>query len=158
MIKDYEKEVGKNNRLVFDYSTQRPEGQWSNVTQSCGFIFQTLVNGQSQYQCASNDDLLYTNHPRTFIGFKEDGTPVMMVVDGRGKTSADKNDGVSLFQGAELMKLAGCVNAYNLDGGGSSTLIVRNEWMKDKGVTNYVAFEGDQTVRFTSEGLIEVEE
>ena len=53
---------------------------------------------------------------------------------------------------------------WNNDNGGGEnsgswqTLIVRNEWLKDKGVTNYVAFEGDQTVRFTSEGLIEVEE
>lgn len=34
MIKDYEKKVGQNNRLVFDCPIQRPEGQWSNVAQS----------------------------------------------------------------------------------------------------------------------------
>ena len=85
-----------------------------------------LVDGKSQFQC-STDSFQYTNHPRTFIGFKEDGTPVLMVIDGRGVKSTDKNFGVSLFQGAEIMKLAGCVNAFNLDGGGSSTLIVRNE-------------------------------
>ena len=102
------------------------EGAWSDVTQSCGVVYQMLVNGKSQFQ-NSTDSFTYTNHPRTFIGFKEDGTPVLMVVDGRGAKDTDKNNGVSLFQGAELMKLAGCVNAFNLDGGGSSTLIVRNE-------------------------------
>ncbi|MBS5853055.1 MAG: phosphodiester glycosidase family protein, partial [Staphylococcus sp.] len=101
------------------------EGNWSNVTQSVGFIHQMLVDGKSQFQ-KSTDSFIYTDHPRTFIGFKADGTPVLMVVDGRGKTAAEKNYGVSLFEGAEIMKLAGCVNAYNLDGGGSSTLIVRN--------------------------------
>ena len=101
------------------------EGNWSNVTQSVGFIHQMLVDGKSQFQ-KSTDPFIYTDHPRTFIGFKADGTPVLMVVDGRGKTAAEKNYGVSLFEGAEIMKLAGCVNAYNLDGGGSSTLIVRN--------------------------------
>ena len=101
-------------------------GSWSEVTQSCGFVYQMLVNGESQFQ-KSGDSFIYTDHPRTFIGFKEDGTPVLMVVDGRGKTAAEKNYGVSLFEGAEIMKLAGCVNAFNLDGGGSSTLVVRNE-------------------------------
>ena len=53
---------------------------------------------------------------------------------------------------------------WNNDNGGGEnsgpwkTLIVRNEWMKDKNVINYKAFEGDQTIRFTSEGLIEIEE
>ena len=51
----------------------------------------------------------------------------------------------------------------NDNGGGENsgpwkTLIVRNEWMKDKNVQNYVAFEGDQTFRYTSEGIIKVEE
>ena len=53
-----------------------------------------------------------------------------MVIDGRGSSTnpvKKGNYGVSLFEGAEIMKLAGCVNAYNLDGGGSSTLIARNE-------------------------------
>ena len=34
MVKDYEKPVGKNNRLVFDCPIQRPEGQWGNKDQS----------------------------------------------------------------------------------------------------------------------------
>lgn len=34
MVKDYEKSVGKNNRLVFDCPIQRPEGQWANKDQS----------------------------------------------------------------------------------------------------------------------------
>lgn len=52
---------------------------------------------------------------------------------------------------------------YNDNGGGENsgpwkTLIIRNEWMKDKNVTNYKAFEGNQTVRLTSEGIIKIEE
>lgn len=34
MIKDYEKKVGQNNRLVFDCPIQRPSGLWGNVAQS----------------------------------------------------------------------------------------------------------------------------
>ena len=103
--------------------------EWQNVENSVGYIHQMLQNGTSLNQC-STDSFIYTDHPRTFIGFKEDGTPVLMVIDGRGSSTnpvKEGNCGVSLFEGAEIMKLAGCVNAYNLDGGGSSTLIARNE-------------------------------
>ncbi len=34
MVKDYEKDIGQKNRLVFDCPIQRPEGLWSNVAQS----------------------------------------------------------------------------------------------------------------------------
>lgn len=34
MVKDYEKKVGQNNRLVFNCPIQRPEGQWGNKDQS----------------------------------------------------------------------------------------------------------------------------
>ena len=101
-------------------------GEWADVINTMGYKYDLLLNGKPQHQKSTNADC-YTDHPRTFIGFKEDGTPVLMVIDGRGKTAAEKNYGVSLFEGAEIMKLAGCVNAYNLDGGGSSTLIARNE-------------------------------
>ncbi|MEI3505571.1 MAG: phosphodiester glycosidase family protein [Bacilli bacterium] len=103
--------------------------EWADVINTMGYKYDLLLNGKSQHQKSTNADC-YTDHPRTFIGFKEDGTPVLMVIDGRGSSTnpvKEGNCGVSLFEGAEIMKLAGCVNAYNLDGGGSSTLIARNE-------------------------------
>ena len=104
-------------------------GEWADVINTMGYKYDLLLNGKSQHQKSTNADC-YTDHPRTFIGFKEDGSPVLMVIDGRGSSTnpvKEGNCGVSLFEGAEIMKLAGCVNAYNLDGGGSSTLIARNE-------------------------------
>ena len=59
--------------------------EWSDVTQSIGFIYQMLVNNKAQFRADTETDFLYTDHPRTFIGFKADQTPVLMVVDGRGK-------------------------------------------------------------------------
>lgn len=58
-------------------------------------------------------------HPRSAVGKKADGTVVFIVVDGRRPQSA----GVSIFELARIMKWAGCVDALNLDGGGSSTLM-----------------------------------
>lgn len=100
-------------------------GDWANYDNVIGCVHQILENGQPLHQGNTTDDFVYTTHPRTFVGIKEDGSVVMMVTEGRGKES-DCQIGTSLFQGGELMRLAGCVNAYNLDGGGSSTLLVRN--------------------------------
>ena len=100
-------------------------GDWANYDNVIGSVYQILDNSQPMHQGNTTDDFVYTTHPRTFVGFKEDGSVVMMVTEGRGKES-DCQIGTSLFQGGELMRLAGCKTAFNLDGGGSSTLLVRN--------------------------------
>lgn len=58
------------------------------------------------------------SNPRTAIGIIDENHYIIVVSDGR--TSESK--GLSLYQMAEVMKLYGVKTAYNLDGGGSSTL------------------------------------
>ena len=101
-------------------------GSWSNVKNSIGYIYQVLADGQPQLR-ESTTDFAFTSHPRTLIGFREDGSTVFMVVEGRGKP-ADYQVGVSLYEAGQLLENLGCVSGYNLDGGGSSTLIVRNAY------------------------------
>jgi len=62
-------------------------------------------------------------HPRTAAGIDENGQLILMVVDGRQRNSR----GVSLAELSGLMKAIGAVRAINLDGGGSSTLIVQDK-------------------------------
>ncbi|MBC8181611.1 phosphodiester glycosidase family protein [candidate division KSB1 bacterium] len=62
-------------------------------------------------------------HPRTAAGYTKDGKLILMVVDGR----QDKSRGVNLQELALLLLDLGCVEALNLDGGGSSTLVVNNQ-------------------------------
>ncbi|HXH60571.1 MAG TPA: phosphodiester glycosidase family protein [Fimbriimonadaceae bacterium] len=57
-------------------------------------------------------------HPRTAIGRTNDGDVWLVTFDGRQEMSA----GVSIQEEAEIMRRLGCVDAINLDGGGSSTL------------------------------------
>ena len=59
-------------------------------------------------------------HPRTAIGYRSDGALVALIVDGRQALSR----GVSLEELAAMMLDLGTVEALNLDGGGSSTLVV----------------------------------
>ena len=58
------------------------------------------------------------SNPRTSIGIIDENHYIIVVSDGR--TSESK--GLSLYQMAEVMKSYGVKTAYNLDGGGSSTL------------------------------------
>ena len=63
------------------------------------------------------------SNPRTAIGFLEDGSLVFVVSDGR----TEKSEGLSLYEMAEFLTSIGVVNAYNLDGGGSSTMVYGGE-------------------------------
>lgn len=58
------------------------------------------------------------SNPRTAIGIIDNLHYIFLVSDGR--TSANK--GLSLYELAEIMQDLGCSTAYNLDGGGSSTM------------------------------------
>ncbi|MCR5747795.1 MAG: phosphodiester glycosidase family protein [Lachnospiraceae bacterium] len=59
------------------------------------------------------------SNPRTAIGIIDDLHYIFVVSDGRTDTS----EGLSLYELAELMQSKGAVTAYNLDGGGSSTMV-----------------------------------
>ena len=58
--------------------------------------------------------------PRTAAGYRNSGELVLLVVDGRQVDSR----GVDLQELAILMRDLGCVEAINLDGGGSSAMVV----------------------------------
>ena len=59
-------------------------------------------------------------HPRSAAGYKKDGKQIFLVVDGRQPDSR----GVDLIELAIIMDDLGCEEAINLDGGGSSALVV----------------------------------
>ncbi len=63
-------------------------------------------------------DKEWASNPRTAIGIVDDLHYLFVVSDGR----TDYSEGVSLYQLAEFMQTLGVKNAYNLDGGGSSTM------------------------------------
>ena len=80
-----------------------------------------LKNGEAT---SNVDSAASDTHPRTAIGVKEDGSYVFVVVDGRNTDLG--RVGVGGARLSAVMKAYGCVEAYNLDGGGSSTVVIRN--------------------------------
>lgn len=59
------------------------------------------------------------NQPRTGVGILDDNHFVFIVVDGR---SQGYSRGVTLTEFAQIFQSLGCTEAYNIDGGGSSTM------------------------------------
>ncbi len=71
-----------------------------------------------------NDPFVYNRHPRTAVGINQDTTKLFLVtVDGRQASSL----GMNLYELAELMLQLGVYQGINLDGGGSTTMVIRNE-------------------------------
>jgi len=71
------------------------------------------------------DSFNQTRHPRTALGISQDEkTLYLVVVDGR---QTGHSIGIDLYDLAEFLKGLGSYQAMNLDGGGSSTMVVRDE-------------------------------
>ncbi len=110
------------------------------------FCFGPALVQNSQVDVAVNAEVgkAMASNPRTAIGMVDSCHYVFVVSDGR--TSASK--GLSLYQLGAFMQNIGVETAYNLDGGGSSTLYFNGEIinypttsgrsMKERGVSDIV--------------------
>lgn len=70
---------------------------------------------------AGNESFRGVN-PRTAVGVGADGSIILVTVDGR---QPGHSEGTTLRETAELLRALGAVDALNLDGGGSTTMVVR---------------------------------
>jgi hypothetical protein len=88
-----------------------------------------LQNGE--VKISNEEELKFTGkngltdkHPRTCMGYTKDGKLIIMVIQGR---FPNKAEGATLEQEARLLKQVGCWEALNLDGGGSSCLLINGK-------------------------------
>ncbi len=77
-----------------------------------------VENGEIAVDTNSEVGQAMASNPRTAIGMIDEKHYIIVVSDGR----TSESEGLSLYQLAEVMKSYGAKTAYNLDGGGSSTL------------------------------------
>lgn len=98
-----------------------PAGDFAGCTWVLGG-YDALVNNYTVNTNCHTDNSGSAAAPRTFIGFKEDGTGFLCVVDGR---QSGHSIGITVNQEAQLASVLGAKYALELDGGGSSTMIVR---------------------------------
>ncbi len=89
-----------------------------NVQWAVSFGPALIIDGQVQDLTGHEKNNV---NPRTAVGQREDGAVVFIVLEGRQVSTL----GASLDTLARLLYDAGCVNAANLDGGGSSAMEYR---------------------------------
>lgn len=77
-----------------------------------------VIDGEISVEKGEEVKRAQVTNPRTAFGVISPLHFLFVVSDGR----TDENVGLSLLELAGLMKDLGCVSAYNLDGGGSSTI------------------------------------
>lgn len=89
------------------------------------FSFGPVLLNNGEVSVGENDEvgMAMASNPRTAIGYLGNNHYVFVVSDGRTSESA----GLSLYELASFMKELGVKDAYNLDGGGSSTMVFKGE-------------------------------
>ena len=89
------------------------------------FSFGPVLLEDSSISVTENEEvgMAMASNPRTAIGYLGKNHYVFVVSDGRTSESA----GLSLYELASFMKSLGVSDAYNLDGGGSSTMVFKGE-------------------------------
>lgn len=120
---------------------------WTKITQVTGggpnLVTKGLVATDSQAE--GFDDALYNKrHPRTAVGVTVEGDIWFVVIDGRQTMSG----GATIDELARVMQRLGCMEAINLDGGGSSTMNIFNQLInrpgdgKEREVASGIMFYG----------------
>jgi hypothetical protein len=101
------------DRIVFSVTDQT--GVWGEAKEAIG-----------AYQVIALDGFVtttdQTSQPRTCLGIKADGSYILFAADGRNPGYAT---GMNLTEVASYLIEKGCVHVVNLDGGGSTSMMIR---------------------------------
>jgi len=87
-----------------------------------------LISG-GEIQITNNEEFKFIGkaindkHPRTAMGYTKDNKLIILVIEGRNPNAG----GANLTQEAQILKDLGCTEALNLDGGGSSCLLINGK-------------------------------
>ncbi|HVK98061.1 MAG TPA: phosphodiester glycosidase family protein [Flavisolibacter sp.] len=120
------------------YWQSRRNGQVVKTMPSDNFYrwkMQTAIGGgpvlvqKGEIKITNNEERMFggkainDKHPRTAMGYTADNKLIILVVEGRNS----KAGGATLIQEAQILKDLGCVEAINLDGGGSSCMLINGK-------------------------------
>jgi hypothetical protein len=129
-----------SNTVVKNFKDSLPNLSYKKMTSSNNLYkwkMQTAVGGgpvllkNGSIQITNKEEIKFSSktgltdkHPRTAMGYTNYGQLIMLVIQGRFPTKAE---GATLVQEAQIFKDLGCVEALNLDGGGSSCLLINGK-------------------------------
>ncbi len=129
----------KNDSLIIDFAKQEPFYEKSHNEKSVLVAGPVLIYNSNPVEMP---ELKFVNkrHPRTCICTTADSI-VLVTIDGRSKIAY----GMTLHEVQDFLQNLHCINAINLDGGGSTTM-----WIKHLGIVNHPSDkEGERPVANT---------
>ncbi len=104
-----------------------PSSAWQMQTAIAGgpvLVQKNKVSVSNEQERMFAGKAVLDKHPRTVIGYTADDKLIIMVIQGRTPGTAE---GATLTQSAQMMAELGCVEALNLDGGGSSCMLINGK-------------------------------
>lgn len=110
--------IDSNNKLIVG-TMSIAKALDNGVRDACKYGPILIVNGEATESLGTGGGL----NPRTAIGQRADGAMLLLVVDGRQSNSL----GASFTDLQDIFFDFGAVNAYNLDGGSSTSMIYNGE-------------------------------
>ena len=110
-------DLEKGDRVYIEVEVNK---QFASAVSAVGGGSVILVDGELAEDIA-DEDLETRRHPRTALGMTADGEVMLFVADGRQSSYAT---GLTMVELAEAMRALGCTDAINLDGGGSSVVVL----------------------------------
>lgn len=108
--------MDKDNKMVVSNSMTYSKCQQLNLRCAVSFGPVIIINGNATIKSGTGG---LGMQPRTAIAQRKDGAILMLVIDGRQKGSL----GATLRQVQDILLDNGAYNAFNLDGGASTTMV-----------------------------------
>lgn len=136
-------DTGVNILVQYEY-----EGPLSAVESATGYHSIQKMNGADVEGLGDYNTLPY---PRSVVGRTSDGKIVLLAVD--GKAPKQGRTGTRHWETNAILNSLGVVEAYQMDGGGSVTAIIRNQ----KGGFDVINNPADGSARSVLTGLLFVE-
>jgi exopolysaccharide biosynthesis protein len=118
------------------YATNRRTGESRSYNNFSPWRVYTAIGGgpvllqKGEIKITNEEEMMFTGkaindkHPRTAMGYTKNDRLIILVVQGRFPGLAE---GATLTQEAQILKDLGCWEALNLDGGGSSCMLVNGK-------------------------------
>ena len=123
---------------------------WENVKHIISGGPYLIKNGSVYVDVAEQKlNAITGRNPRTAIGYTTNKNLVMVTVDGREENSI----GMTLTELANFMKEIGCVEAMNLDGGGSSVMYVGGQIVNTPSIKGGIAISNAFTISVNNERI-----
>ena len=113
--------LAKDGKIYIDFKMQEGFEDAKHIIGAGPY----LVKDSKVFVDVANQKLqaISGKNPRSAIGYKNDGTLIIVTVDGREERSV----GMTLYELASFMKELGCEYAMNFDGGSSSAMYVNGK-------------------------------